>query len=190
MIQAKLEINIKGREFAMQTGDITKVPADAIGNAANSALAGGGGVDGAVHRAGGPSITASLDVIRSKIGRCPPGQAVVTGAGRLPARWVIHAVGPRYKGGRSGEAETLASCYRSCLAMADQVGAASLTLPAMSTGVYGYPLREAAHVAVETVAGFLASTRTDLQRVTFVLFGGRAFVAFARAALSHVPQIG
>ena len=190
MTQATLEINLKGREFVLQTGDITKVPADAIVNAANAALSGGGGVDGAIHRAGGPSIMADLDVVRSKIGRCPPGDAVFTGAGRLPARWVIHAVGPVYRGGRHQEAETLASCYRRCLELADKLGAVSLTLPAISTGAYRYPLYEAAQVAVETVAGALTASGSQVQRVSFVLFGDDVFQAFKRAVLRLWPQAG
>src|SRR6185436_14337088 len=101
-------------------GDITRVPADAIVNAANSALAGGGGVDGAIHRAGGPSIMRELDTIRARIGRCPTGSAVVTGAGNLPAKFVFHAVGPVYRDGEHQEPELLASCYRKCLALADE----------------------------------------------------------------------
>ena len=106
------------RVLRLVTGDITRVAADAIVNAANSALAGGGGVDGAIHRAGGPSIMEELHGIRRQIGTCPAGSAVATGAGALPARWVFHAVGPIYRGGTHGEAEALASCYRTCLQMA------------------------------------------------------------------------
>src|ERR1051325_3221289 len=101
-----------GAAIELREGDITRVPADAIVNAANSALAGGGGVDGAIHRAGGPEIMRELDAIRSKIGRCPAGNAVATGAGKLPAKFVFHAIGPVYRDGRSGEPEQLASCYR------------------------------------------------------------------------------
>src|SRR5947209_18791700 len=101
-------------------GDITRVAVDAIVNAANSALAGGGGVDGAIHRAGGPQIMRELDAIRDEIGRCPTGSAVPTGAGRLPARYVFHAVGPVYRDGRRGESELLASCYRTCLELAEE----------------------------------------------------------------------
>jgi O-acetyl-ADP-ribose deacetylase (regulator of RNase III) len=189
MIQAKLEIAIGVREFALRSGDITKVVADAIGNAANSKLVGGGGVDGAIHRAGGPSIMQELDVIRARIGCCRPGSAVATQAGELPARWVLHAVGPVYKGGLHGEAALLASCYRRCLVLAEELGARSLTLPAISTGVYGYPLDEAADISVRTVAGILAAVETKVQRVTFVLFGDSAFRAFARASLEIVPQL-
>ena len=189
MIQATLEFTIGSRVFALLTGDITRVKADAIGNAANSGLAGGGGVDGAIHRAGGPSIMRDLDRIRAQIGRCPPGDAVVTTAGDLPARWVIHAVGPVYRGGGQGEAETLESCYRRCLELADEVGTESLTLPAISTGVYGYPIEEAAAIAVRTIAGEVAADHTNVRRISFVLFGDGPFQAFARAALEIVPRI-
>ncbi len=189
MITAKLEVAIGTGTFALQTGDITKVQADAIGNAANSGLAGGGGVDGAIHRAGGPSIMRELDTIRASIGHCPPGSAVATVAGKLPAQWVLHAVGPRYSDGASGEAATLMSCYRKCLSLADELGARSLTLPAISTGVYGYPLEEAAIVAVGATAGTLAAEATKVRRVTFVLFGDHAFEAFATATLRIVPQL-
>ncbi len=190
MIQARLEINFGAATFALQTGDITKVRADAIGNAANSELVGGGGVDGAIHRAGGPSIMRELESIRARIGRCPPGAAVATGAGDLPARWVFHAVGPRYKGGDSGEARTLTSCYRQCLALADEHGARSLTLPAISTGVYGYPFEEAAEIAVRTTSEALTSGDTRVREVTFVLFGDTVFRAFATAALETMARLG
>lgn len=190
MIQASLEVIIGKRRFAMQTGDITKVPVEAIGNAANSSLAGGGGVDGAIHRAGGPSIMRQLDLIRARRGSCPPGDAVVTGAGNLPAEWVLHAVGPRYIDGRSGEATTLRACYRRCLELADELRAETVSLPAISTGVYGYPLEEAAEIAVRETTGILASGATRVRHVTFVLFGSRAFTAFARAALACLPTLG
>ncbi len=182
MLDAKLEIKINGRQLRLETGDITRVPADAIGNAANSELRGGGGVDGAIHRAGGPSIMQELNLIRSRIGHCPPGEAVATHAGRLPARWVLHAVGPVYRDGSAGEAAKLASCYRRCLELAEEFGARSLTLPAISTGVYGYPLNEAAAIAVSVRS--MAEDSTALDRVTFVLFGNEAFKAFAKAAIA------
>src|SRR5450631_3434780 len=115
-----------GRILRLVTGDITRVPADAIVNAANSALAGGGGVDGAIHRAGGSSIMDELREIRRRIGSCPTGSAVATGAGALPAKWVCHAVGPIYRGGGHEEAELLASCYRTCLRMAEEREASSI----------------------------------------------------------------
>ncbi len=190
MIQANLKITFGESVFALQTGDITRVRADAIGNAANSELAGGGGVDGAIHRAGGPLIMRELAAIRARIGRCPPGEAVATGAGDLPARWVFHAVGPRYRGGHSGEATDLGSCYRRCLALADEHGARSLTLPAISTGVYGYPLEEAAGIAVQTTASILASGASQVRELTFVLFGEPVFRAFATATLGIMDRFG
>lgn len=162
-------------------GDITRVPADAIVNAANSALAGGGGVDGAVHRAGGPSIMAQLDAIRAKAGGCPTGSAVATGAGKLPAKYVFHAVGPVYRDGRHGEPELLESCYRTCLDLAERHGARSITFPAISAGVYGYPMDEAAGIALRQVMGHLNRPHTTVEQATFVLFGKPAFDAFSRA---------
>src|SRR5436853_5210834 len=132
-------------------GDITRVAADVVVNAANSALAGGGGVDGAIHRAGGPSIMEQLRVIRRQIGSCPAGSAVATGAGDLPARWIFHAVGPIYRDGKHGEAGLLASCYRTCLEMAEERKAGSISFPSISTGAYGYPVAQAAAVALEAV---------------------------------------
>src|ERR1035438_1863423 len=126
----------RGRKMVLMDGDITRVPVDAMVNAANAALGGGGGVDGAIHRAGGPEIMREPDAIRARIGRCSTGSAVATGAGRLPARYVFHAVGPVYRDGGHGEAELLASCYRTCLAMAEERGAATISFPAISTGVY------------------------------------------------------
>lgn len=187
MPHTPLEFDIGGRRLVFRMGDITEVAADAIGNAANSRLAGGGGVDGAIHRAGGPSIMRELDAIRTRSGRCPPGEAVATGAGSLPARWVLHAVGPVYRDGTRGEAATLKSCYRRCLELATQHQARSLTLPAISTGVYGYPVDAAARIAVQEVVRFLGVGETPLNRVTFVLFGETAFSAFVRAAHVVLP---
>jgi O-acetyl-ADP-ribose deacetylase (regulator of RNase III) len=150
-------------------------------NAANSRLAGGGGVDGAIHRAGGPEIMRELDGIRPVIGSCPVGHAVATGAGRLPAKYVFHAVGPVYRDGRHGEPELLASCYRQCLAMAEERGAAVISFPAISTGVYGYPLDEAAAIAIREVKLHLERPDIKLRKVTFVLFGARAWKAYVTA---------
>jgi O-acetyl-ADP-ribose deacetylase (regulator of RNase III) len=166
-----------GRTLALVRGDITRIPADAIVNAANSDLAGGGGVDGAIHRAAGPSVMAEL---RARHGSgCPTGSAVITGAGDLPARWVIHAVGPIWRGGGAGEAELLASAYRTSLALAEEVGARAVTFPAISCGIYGYPLIEGARIAVETVAGHLRDAARSLERATFVLFSAEAYEGFA-----------
>ena len=169
--------------LALVQGDITTIAADAIGNAANAALAGGGGVDGAIHRAGGPAIMAEL---RARHGHgTPTGTAVATGAGNLPARWVIHAVGPIWRGGRHGEPELLAAAYRSALDAAIDLGARTLTLPAISAGIYGYPLAAAAGVAVGTVAAAMREGAA-LDRVTFVLYAGDTLAGFERA-LAAVP---
>jgi O-acetyl-ADP-ribose deacetylase (regulator of RNase III) len=170
-----------GRVLRLVTGDITRVAADAIVNAANSALAGGGGVDGAIHRAGGPSIMAELDGIRARVGRCPAGSAVATAAGALPARWVFHAVGPIYRGGRQKEAELLASCYRTCLEMAEERELATISFPSISTGAYGYPMDEAARIAVDATARHLERGETKVREVIFVLFDRAAYEVFAAA---------
>ena len=174
-----------GRKLVLREGDITRVAADAIVNAANAALAGGGGVDGAIHRAGGPEIMRELDQIRKKTGGCATGSAVATGAGKLPAQYVFHAVGPVYRDGRHGEEELLASCYRTCLEMAEERGVSTITFPAISTGVYGYPLEEAAAIALREVSVHLAKPGGNVKEATFVLFGRPAFDAFA-AALAKI----
>jgi len=170
-----------GRKIVIQEGDITRVAVDAIVNAANSALAGGGGVDGAIHRAGGPDIMRELDALRPLIGFCPTGQAVVTGAGRLPARYVFHAVGPVYRDGRHGEPELLAACYRNCLAMAEERGVRTISFPAICTGVYGYPAEEAAAIAIREVKAHLEKPGTKVQEVTLVPFGKRALQTYLAA---------
>jgi O-acetyl-ADP-ribose deacetylase (regulator of RNase III) len=156
-------------------GDITRVAADVIVNAANSALVGGGGVDGAIHRAGGPSIMQELSVIRRRIGSCPTGGAVATRAGALPARWVFHAVGPIYRDGRHGEADLLASCYRTCLDMAEERDARSISFPSISTGAYGYPMAEAAEIALNIALQRLAQPKTRIEEIGFVLFDRQAY---------------
>ena len=167
-----------GRTIQLVEGDITKIPVDAIANAANSALGGGGGVDGAIHMAGGPAIMQELDRIRAERGGCPTGSAVATTAGKLPAKYVFHAVGPIYRGGTEGEADLLASAYRSCLALAEEKGISYLSFPSISTGVYGYPVKEAAGIALRTVAEHLTHGGTHLQRVVFVLWDGRTYDAY------------
>jgi O-acetyl-ADP-ribose deacetylase len=178
-----------GKTLTLTSGDITRVAADAIVNAANSALAGGGGVDGVIHRAGGPSIMAELNGIRTRIGRCATGSAVATAAGALPARYVFHAVGPVYRDGRHGEPELLASCYRKCFELAEEHGARTVSFPAISTGVYGYPLREAAAIAVAEVARQLEREDGAVQGAIFVLFDRRAYDAFAQA-VAELPRLG
>jgi O-acetyl-ADP-ribose deacetylase (regulator of RNase III) len=155
-------------------GDITTEHVDAIVNAANRALRGGGGVDGAIHRAAGAE---RLQAACRAIGECPPGHAVVTDGFDLPARFIIHTVGPVWHGGTSGEPETLASCYRASLARADEVGARSVAFPAISTGVYGYPAEEAAAIAVTTVGA--ADTKVTVVR----------FIAFDEATFGHYRRL-
>lgn len=159
-------------------GDITKESTDAIVNAANRSLLGGGGVDGAIHRAGGPSILLECKAIRAKQGGCPPGEAVVTTGGRLPARYVIHTVGPVWRGGDQREPDILASCYRNCLRLAAGKGLRSIAFPSISTGAYGYPVQEAASVALSTVATFLSTEDPAPSVVRFVLFDAAALRAY------------
>jgi len=164
----------------LQAGDITKIRADAIVNAANEYLAGGGGVDGAIHRAAGPDLMAEL---RSRYRGCPTGSAVITGSGRLAehgVQWVVHAVGPIWRGGGQSEKELLAFAYATALHLADHAGARTVAFPAISAGIYGYPLDEAAAVALRSVRDGLAGAHTT-DRAIFVLFSADAMAAFARA---------
>jgi O-acetyl-ADP-ribose deacetylase (regulator of RNase III) len=172
-------------------GDITLIPADAIVNAANSDLSPGGGVDRAIHRAGGPAILADLRARYGENGHrcCPTGSAVETIAGSLPAKWVIHAVGPVWDGGHRGEPELLASAYRSSLVRADALGTLTITCPAISCGISGYPVRGGARVALETVRSHLVSGHpSSIERATFVLFSEEAFAGFA-TELGHLTPI-
>ncbi|MGW7817775.1 O-acetyl-ADP-ribose deacetylase [Streptomyces puniciscabiei] len=157
-------------------GDITRQSADAIVNAANSSLLGGGGVDGAIHRRGGPAILQECRALRaSRFGKgLPTGQAVATTAGELDARWVIHTVGPRFSR-QEDRSELLASCYRESLRVADEFGARTVAFPAVSAGVYGWPMEDAARIAVQTVR----ATDTAVEEIRFVLFDERAYEAFA-----------
>jgi O-acetyl-ADP-ribose deacetylase (regulator of RNase III) len=162
-------------EIVLVEGDLTTQEVDAIVNAANSTLLGGGGVDGAIHRAGGPSILAECREIRRTTfpDGLPTGRAVATGGGNLPARWVIHTVGPIYAPSADPAGE-LASCHTESLRVADELGARTVAFPAISTGAFGYPVREAASVAIEAVRG----AETEVEEVRFVLFGREAFKAF------------
>lgn len=166
---------IHGVTLALLKGNIVEVRADAIVNAANSGLRGGGGVDGAIHRAGGPTI---MEECR-KIGGCPTGSAVATSAGQLHARHIFHAVGPIYSGTQQ-DAQLLASAYQSCLDLAEQHHISSIAFPSLSTGVYGYPLDKAAPIALHTIITHIQKD-TSLREVTVVLFGDEAFQEFEKA---------
>lgn len=180
------ELVVSGRLIRLVTGDITQAPVDAIVNAANSQLAGGGGVDGAIHRAGGPDVMAELDRLKDRY--CPTGSAVRTGAGKLSAKWVIHAVGPRWKGGAAGEAAQLAAAYQTSLKLAEEAGAKTVAFPSISTGVYGYPVDRAALVALPTVAAFLKEDARSVTLALFVLFDAHTHAAYAKVLEALDPR--
>ncbi len=174
-----------GARLELVKGDITLETVAAIVNAANSSLMGGGGVDGAIHRAGGAAILEACRRIRERAGPLPPGEAVITTAGRLACRYVIHTVGPIWSGGERGEPETLAGCYRNSLALAAENAVASIAFPSIATGAYGYPVSRAAAVALGTVRDVL-TRGTNPRLVRFVLFSPADFEAY-RAALNALP---
>jgi O-acetyl-ADP-ribose deacetylase (regulator of RNase III) len=165
------------QRIVVQQADITALDVDAIVNAANQSLLGGGGVDGAIHRAAGPDL---LSECRS-LGGCPTGEARITKGYRLPARHVIHAVGPRYRDGKHGEPDLLAGCYRNSLELAVVHNVRTIAFPAVSCGIYGYPIPDAARIAVGTVRDFLDADRT-IQQVIFACFGSEVLDAFEAAA--------
>jgi O-acetyl-ADP-ribose deacetylase (regulator of RNase III) len=165
-------------------GDITRQETDAIVNAANPSLMGGGGVDGAIHRTGGPQILEECKRIIAEIGRCQTGEAVITGGGNLEARHVIHTVGPVWHGGTRGEPELLESAYKSSLAVASARGVRSISFPSISTGAYGYPVEKAAKIALDTVAEFVK--KSPFEEVRFVLFSEEDFRTYTEI-LSQLP---
>lgn len=175
-----------GRTLRLLRGDITRVPVDAVVNAANSELVGGGGVDGAIHRAGGPEIMKELNRIRPPAG-CPTGGAVLTGAGDLPAKWVIHAVGPVWRGGTFGEEEDLRSAYAVSMRLASEKGARTVSFPSISTGVYGYPVEKAAPAALSAVAEALRRPACPVREAVFVLFDDATFAAYQAALAALKP---
>ncbi len=165
-------------------GDITQESTDAIVNAANQSLLGGGGVDGAIHRAGGPAILKECKAIRERQGGCPAGEAVITTGGQLAARYVIHTVGPVWRGGDRGEPDILASCYRNSLRLATEEGLRSVAFPSISTGAYGYPVDKAAPAALSAVASFLTEEKRAPGLVRFVLFDAGTLRAYRDALAS------
>jgi O-acetyl-ADP-ribose deacetylase (regulator of RNase III) len=182
-----MELVVNKTRLALVQGDITIQATDAIVNAANSGLMGGGGVDGAIHRAGGPAIMEECRKIREKLGRLPAGKAVITTGGRLKAKYVIHTVGPVWHGGTSGEAETLVSAYRESLKLAVERGLKSISFPAISTGAYGYPLEPAARVALQTVIDFLSQNKS-LEEVVFVLYDSATYQIYAETLRKLMPK--
>ena len=176
-----MEVKINQATISLVQGDITRQSLDAIVNAANSSLMGGGGVDGAIHRAGGPRILEECKKIVARQGRLPTGKAVITTGGNLPARYVIHTVGPVWHGGNANEDQLLASAYRESLLLAEKHKLKSLAFPSISTGAYGYPVDMAAKVAVQTVAAFLKNEAFSVREVRFVLFDSTTYETYARA---------
>ena len=176
-----MEMNINQAKLSIIQGDITKQATEAIVNAANSSLMGGGGVDGAIHRAGGPAILEECKQIVSRQGRLPTGKAVITTGGNLKARFVIHTVGPVWHGGNSGEPELLAGAYRESIRVAAENNLSSISFPSISTGAYGYPVDKAAKVAIRTVASFLKERVTSIKEIVFVLFDSATFEHYSSA---------
>ena len=178
---------INQTKLSITQGDITQQATDAIVNAANSSLMGGGGVDGAIHRAGGPAILEECKQIVSRQGRLPTGKAVITTGGNLKAKHVIHTVGPIWHGGNKGEAELLESAYRESLRLATEHHLAGASFPSISTGAYGYPIEQASRIAISTVISFLRESITSVKEVVFVLFDSRTFDVYS-SALSEIAE--
>ena len=174
-------IMVNRAKLSIIKGDITQQATDAIVNAANSSLMGGGGVDGAIHRAGGPAILKECQQIVAKQGRLPAGKAVITTGGNLKARHVIHTVGPIWHGGSKGEVELLESAYQESLKLATENHLASISFPSISTGAYGYPVEKAAEVALGAVISFLRQRVTSIREVVFVLFDSQTFETYSSA---------
>ena len=176
-----METTINQTKLSLTQGDITKEATDAIVNAANPGLMGGGGVDGAIHRAGGPVILEECKQIVAKQGRLPTGQAVITTGGNLKAKKVIHTVGPIWHDGSRNEARLLENAYYECLKVANDNKLASISFPSISTGAYGYPVSEAAKIAIRTVVSFTKEQATSIKEVVFVLFDSRTYERYCSA---------
>lgn len=175
-------ITVNNTRLGLVKGDITKQDTGAIVNAANSGLLGGGGVDGAIHRAGGPRIMEECEEIRASQGGCPPGEAVITSGGNLPAKYVIHTVGPIWKGGGRNEPHVLRHCYLNSLRLAVENNVKTIAFPSISTGVYGYPVEKAAEVALRAIIEFV-SGNDSMNEIRMVLFSDRAYEIY-QAVLS------
>jgi O-acetyl-ADP-ribose deacetylase (regulator of RNase III) len=185
-----ITVTIDQAKLLITQGDITRQSTNAIVNAANSSLMGGGGVDGAIHRAGGPAILQECKQIVARQGRLPAGKAVITTGGNLKAKHVIHTVGPVWRGGNKGEPELLASAYRESLKVAAESNLSSVSFPSISTGVYGYPLDQAARVALNAAITFLSESDTSLREVVFVLFDSRTLGAYSSALREMAEERG
>ena len=185
-----IEVTIDEAKLRIVQDDITRQSTDAIVNAANSSLMGGGGVDGAIHRAGGPAILQECKKIVARQGRLPTGKAVITTGGNLKAKHVIHTVGPIWRGGNKGEPELLASAYRESLKVAAENNLSSVSFPSISTGVYGYPVDQAARVALNAAITFLSESDTSLREVVFVLFDSRTLRAYSSALREIAEERG
>jgi O-acetyl-ADP-ribose deacetylase (regulator of RNase III) len=182
-----MEVIVNKTKVSIIQGDITSQVTDAIVNAANSSLMGGGGVDGAIHRAGGPAILEECQEIVARQGRLPAGKAVITTGGNLKARYVIHTVGPVWHGGSKSEAGLLRGAYYECLKLATERKLASISFPSISTGAYGYPVDDAAIIAVSTVVSFLKEQTTSLKDVVFVLFDSRTCQSYRSTLQAYLP---
>jgi O-acetyl-ADP-ribose deacetylase len=181
---AELQLSIGNCTIELIRGDITSIPVDAIVNAANHMLAGGGGVDGAIHAVGGPTLMQELQ----QYDCCPTGSAVVTGAGLLPAKYVFHAVGPVYRGGDRDEAPLLASCYRTVLQLAQKYKCERISLPSISTGVYGYPIDDAAAVAFSTIEEVLPAVVSVVRNIKLVQFSEVSYSAYSKLISKYAGQ--
>jgi O-acetyl-ADP-ribose deacetylase (regulator of RNase III) len=184
-----MELTTNNTKVSIIKGDITKQATDAIVNAANPSLMGGGGVDGAIHRAGGPAILEECKKIVANQGRLPTGKAVITTGGNLKAQYVIHTVGPIWHGGSGNESELLKSAYFECLKVATENKLASISFPSISTGAYGYPVDEAARIAANTMVSFLKEQATSLKEVVFVLFDSRTYESYLSALQGAIGSL-